>query len=244
MTTFPYPGLSLHHDSGVGVLDKASHLLSVLEAGPASVSRIVAVTGLTRPTAYRLALALQRLRLVTRDAKGRYHLGPRLSEMATLEHGDRMLSLAGSLLPELRARTAASARIYRRCEEGQLCVAAAEIPKARPVPVGTALMARSGATAQVLIAWEEPETLYKGLMGARFTADTLIQVRRRGWSQSFEPADDSTATLAAPVRGPGGRVVAALALTGQADRLTGNAARQVVGSLIDAALRLGEVSGA
>lgn len=169
MTTYPSPTATLRHDSGVAVLDKASLLLSVLEDGPASVSRIVALTGLTRPTAHRLALALQRLRLVTRDNGGRFLLGPRLGEMAVTEHGDRMLAQATPVLAELREETGASARLHRRCDGHQLCVAVAETadPATPPLPVGTAAGLRSGPVAQVLLAWEEPDVLYQGLVEAR-----------------------------------------------------------------------------
>lgn len=238
------PPFGLGHDSGVAVLDKASLLLSVLEDGPASVSRIVCVTGLTRPTAHRLALALQRLRLVTRDARGRFLLGPRLSEMAVVEHGDRMLGLAGSVLTGLRDRTGASARLYRRCEDRLLCVAGAETSSnvAETVPVGTAFPMRSGPVAQVLLAWEEPDVLYRGLVGARFTATVLAGVRRRGWAQSSGERNGGPAALTAPVRGPGGRVVAALCLSGPVGLLTEEPAREFGSAVIDAALRLGEAS--
>ena len=244
MTTLSCTDLPLPHDSGVGVLNKASLLLSVLEEGPASLSRIVVVTGLTRPTAHRLAQAMERLRLVTRDAKGRFQLGPRLGEMAVVVHGDRMLALAGSVLADLRDRTGAGARLYRRREDVQLCVAGAETTTAGmvAVPVGTAFTLRSGAVAQVLLAWEEPEVLYAGVTRARFTAAALTQVRRRGWAQSFGTWDTDVVTLAAPVRGPGGRVVAALSLSGPASVLTREPSREFGGAVIDAALRLGEAS--
>ena len=45
--------------SGVGVLDKAALVLSALEAGPAPLAQLVATTGLARPTAHRLAVALE-----------------------------------------------------------------------------------------------------------------------------------------------------------------------------------------
>ncbi|MEU9931499.1 helix-turn-helix domain-containing protein [Streptomyces anulatus] len=239
MTTWPSPTDTLRHDSGVAVLDKASLLLSVLEDGPASVSRIVALTGLTRPTAHRLALALQRLRLVTRDARGRFLLGPRLGEMAVVEHGDRMLEQTAPVLTELRDATHSSARLHRRCEGHQLCVAAAEAADAEEdaVPVGTAAGLWTGPVAQVLLAWEEPDVLYQGLARARFTAAMLAQVRHRGWAQgSGGPAVDA-ATLAVPVRGPGGRVVAALSLSGPR---TGPRVREFTATMIDAAMRLGE----
>ncbi|MCG6500140.1 helix-turn-helix domain-containing protein, partial [Kitasatospora sp. A2-31] len=57
--------------SGVGVLDKTSLLLGVLADGPASLRTLSDVTGLSRATVHRLALALESIRLLTRDARGR-----------------------------------------------------------------------------------------------------------------------------------------------------------------------------
>ena len=68
--------------SGVGVIDKASLVLNALESGPATLAQLVATTHLARPTAHRIAVALEYHRLVTRDAQGRFTLGPRLSELA------------------------------------------------------------------------------------------------------------------------------------------------------------------
>ena len=45
--------------SGVGVLDKAAIVLSALEAGPSTLAQLVTATGLARPTAHRLAVALE-----------------------------------------------------------------------------------------------------------------------------------------------------------------------------------------
>ena len=64
--------------SGVGVLDKAALVLSALEAGPATLAQLVSSTGLARPTAHRLAVALEYHRMVARDMQGRFILGPRL----------------------------------------------------------------------------------------------------------------------------------------------------------------------
>jgi hypothetical protein len=69
--------------SGVGVLDKAASVLGALEAGPATLAQLVSSTGLARPTAHRLAVALEHHRLVARDMQGRFVLGPRLNERAT-----------------------------------------------------------------------------------------------------------------------------------------------------------------
>ena len=69
-------------NSGVGVLDKAVTILGTLESGPHSLAELVAATGIARPTAHRLAVALEHHRLVARDLQGRFVLGPRSSELA------------------------------------------------------------------------------------------------------------------------------------------------------------------
>ena len=69
----------MDNSSGVGVLDKAASVLSALEAGPATLAQLVAATHLARPTAHRLAVALEHHRLVARDMQGRFVLGPRLA---------------------------------------------------------------------------------------------------------------------------------------------------------------------
>ena len=57
--------------SGVGVLDKSVLVLDVLEARPRSLAELVEATGLSRATAHRLAVALERHGLVRRDEDGR-----------------------------------------------------------------------------------------------------------------------------------------------------------------------------
>src|SRR5699024_379340 len=73
----------MDNSSGVGVLDKAATVLGALEAGPATLAQLVAATHLARPTAHRLAVALEFHRFVARDMQGRFILGPRLSELAS-----------------------------------------------------------------------------------------------------------------------------------------------------------------
>ena len=58
----------------------------------------------------------------------------------------------------------------------------------------------AGSAAQVLLAWEEPDRLHRGLRGARFTATALAAVRRRGWAQSVGEREAGVASVSAPVR--------------------------------------------
>ncbi|HWG22883.1 IclR family transcriptional regulator [Actinospica sp.] len=228
--------------SGVGVLDKAASVLSALEAGPATLAGLVAATGLARPTAHRLAVALEHHRLVSRDIQGRFVLGPRLSELAVAAGEDRLLAAAGPVLANLRDVSGESAQLYRRQGEMRVCVAAAErLTGLRDtVPVGVALPMAAGSGAQVLLAWEEPDRLHRGLQGARFTATTLAGVRRRGWAQSVAEREMGVASVSAPVRGPNNRVIAAVSISGPVERLTRYPGKLHAEAVLEAAGRLSE----
>ena len=104
----------MDNGSGVGVLDKAALVLAALEAGPATLAGLVAGTGLARPTAHRLAVALEHHRLVARDMQGRFVLGPRLAELSAAAGEDRLLAAAGPVLARLRDITGESAQLWRR----------------------------------------------------------------------------------------------------------------------------------
>ena len=229
--------------SGVGVLDKAATVLGALEAGPATLAQLVQSTGLARPTAHRLAVALEHHRLVARDMQGRFILGGRLAELAAAAGEDRLLAAAGPVLTALRDHTGESAQLYRRQGEHRICVAAAERPIGLrdSVPLGATLTMKAGSAAQVLLAWEEPDRLHRGLHGARFTATMLSAVRRRGWAQSIGERESGVGSVSAPVRGPNGRVVAALSVSGPIERITRQPGRLHAASVISSANHLTEV---
>ena len=229
--------------SGVGVLDKAATVLSALEAGPATLAQLVSATGLARPTAHRLAVALEHHRLVARDMQGRFVLGPRLAELAAAAGEDRLLAAAGPILTALRDHTGESAQLYRRQGDQRGCVAAAERPSGLrdSIPVGMSLSMQAGSAAQVLLAWEEPDRLHRGLHGAKFTATALSGVRRRGWSQSISEREPGVASVSAPVRGPSGRVVAAVSISGPVERSSRQPGRVHAAAVVSAANRLTEI---
>ncbi|MSV63010.1 MAG: helix-turn-helix domain-containing protein, partial [Actinobacteria bacterium] len=98
-------------NSGVGVLDKAVRILTVLESGPHSLAELVSATGIARPTAHRLAVALEFHRLVARDLTGRFILGPRSGELSAAAGEDRLLASATPALIALRDATGESAQL-------------------------------------------------------------------------------------------------------------------------------------
>ena len=238
-----YQRMDESYASGVGVIDKASMLLDALEGGPLSLAGLVAATGLARPTAHRLATALEHHRLVARDMSGRFVLGPRLPELAAAAGEDRLVAAAGPALAHLRETTGESAQLYRRQGDRRICVAAAErLSGLRDtVPVGAVLTMHAGSAAQVLLAWEEPDRLHRGLQGAAFNATTLSGVRRRGWAQSVGEREAGVASVSAPVRSPSGRVIAAVSISGPIERLSRQPGRLHAATVIAGANKLTEV---
>jgi len=232
----------MDNTSGVGVLDKAALVLAALESGPASLAALVATTGLARPTAHRLAVALEHHRLVARDMQGRFILGPRLAELSAAAGEDRLLAAAGPVLARLRDITGESTQLFRRQGDYRVCVAAAERPTGLrdTVPVGSQLTMNAGSAAQILLAWEDPERMNRGLQKAAFSAAALAGVRRRGWAQSVGEREPGIGSVSACVRSPAGKVIAAVSVSGPLERLTRQPGRMHAPAVVAAAERLSQ----
>ena len=229
-------------NSGVGVLDKAAAILNTLEAGPHSLAELVAATGIARPTAHRLAVALEFHRYVARDLSGRFVLGPRASELGAAAGEDRLLAAAAPALAALRDATGESAQLYKRQGDQRICVAVAErLSGLRDsVPVGAALTMQAGSAAQILLAWEDSEKIHRGVANARFTAAQLAADRRRGWAQSIGEREAGVTSVSAPVRGPNGKVIAAVSISGPIERLGRQPGRVHAAAVVATAARLSE----
>ena len=229
-------------NSGVGVLDKAVSILAALESGPHSLAELVAVTGIARPTAHRLAVALEHHRLVSRDLTGRFILGKRNGELAAAAGEDRLLAAAAPALAALRDATGESAQLYKRQGDQRVCVAVAErLSGLRDsVPVGASLTMQAGSAAQVLLAWEDSEKIHRALTKARFTAAHLAAVRRRGWAQSVGEREAGVASVSAPVRGPNNKVIAAVGISGPIERLGRQPGRLHAAAVVATAAKLSE----
>src|SRR5262245_25703783 len=147
--------------SGVGVIDKSATILEALaELGRASLAELVDATGLPRPTAHRLAVALETHGLVGRDEQGRFRLGVRLAAWGrrAAAPASELLEHAGAVLADLQDETGESAQLYLRDGDHRVCVAAAERPAGLrdTVPVGAQLPLVAGSGGKVLLAWADP----------------------------------------------------------------------------------------
>ena len=209
----------MDNSSGVGVVDKTVALLDAVSDGPASLADLVERTGIARPTAHRLAVALEHHGLLARDDAGRFILGTRLLQWAG--EVDPLLPRAQAAVIDLRDRTRVSAQVYRRQGDGRLCIAAAEpVAGLRDnVPVGSILTMKAGSAAQVLVAWLPAADLRMALRGAVFGSTDLRDVRDRGWASSVGQREAGVASVSAPVRDRDGQVIAAVSLSGPIERL-------------------------
>ncbi len=225
--------------SGIGVLDKTVAVLTAAAAEPAGLADLVERTGIPRATAHRLAVALEVHRLLARDSDGRFVPGPRLAELAATA-SDPLLERAGEVLAWLRDTAGESAQLYRRDGLDRVCVATAERASGlrTTVPLGARLPMTAGSGAQVLCAWEPPETVALLLAQAEFSDRTLAEVRRRGWAQSVGQREAGVASVSAPVFGASRLVVAAISVSGPVERLGRSPGQRLAPVLAAASQRL------
>lgn len=222
------------------MLDKAVALLGVVRAGPASLAGLVEGTGISRPTAHRLAVALEHHGLLGRDGAGRFVVGARVAELAAAAP-DPLLPAAGPVLRAAMEASGESAQLYRRAGSSRVCVAAAERDGhglRDSVPVGAVLTMTAGSAAQVLLAWAPADELEGALASAVFTAADLARARQRGWAQSAGQREEGVASVSAPVRDGAGRVVAAVSVSGPLSRLGRSPGRAHATTVLAAAAAL------
>jgi len=195
--------------SGIGVLDKTFAIVDALEAGPRSLTDLVAATGLSRATAHRLAVALEAHGMVGRDDRGRFVLGARLLPLA---------DLARPAIEWLRDETGESAQLYVAQRGVRVCVLSLESPHGLRtiVPLGAVLPLDRGSAGRVLSG---------------------EAVGRRGWIESVEEREPGVASVSAPVRDASGAVIAAVSVSGPIPRMSRAPGRRYGATVVEAARR-------
>ena len=228
--------------TNVGVLDKSVTILAALaERGPLSLAGLVDATGLSRPTAHRLAAALEAHRLVGRDGAGRYRLGLRVLAWAgavSAEFG--LAEAARPVLEALRDETGESAQLFVRDGDSRLCVAASERPSGLrdTVPVGAVLPIDRGSGGKVLLAYAAD-----GAGGSAADLAELETIRRRGWAASVAEREEGVCSVSAPVLDSAGRIHAALGISGPINRLGRQPGRHLSAPVVAAARELERRAG-
>ena len=218
--------------TAVGVLDRCVALLDLLADGPRSLRRLADASGLPRPTAHRLLVALEAHRLVARDATGAFRLGPRLTELAAAAGPELDLAtLADPVLDRLHRATGESVQLYVRSGDRRLCIAARDAGTGLrdSVPVGALLPLEVGSGGKVLLAWSASSTGNAAVPEAELAA-----VRSRGWAASVAEREPGVASVSAPVLRADGSIAAALCVSGPISRV-GQSPERPLRSLVVAA---------
>lgn len=227
--------------SGVQTLDRAVSILdTIARDGASTLADLVRETGLARPTAHRLAVALERQALVVRDGDGRFRLGARLVGWgAAAGAALALVEPARAVLQRLSAGTGESAQLYVREGDQRVCVATHERPTGLrdTVALGAVMPLTKGSGAKVLIAWAADRD--------RFDVDpaVLAVVRRAGWAATVGEREPGVASVSAPVR-VGDQVVAALSVSGPAERLGPDPGARFAEAVLAAAAELERDRGA
>jgi DNA-binding IclR family transcriptional regulator len=187
--------------SGVGVLDKVAAILAALEPAPLGLAGLVDATGIPRPTAHRLATALEDHGLVRRDDQGRFALGLRLVALGHAAAGELdVTEAARPALTRLRDETGESVQLYVRDGERRVCTLSLESPHGLRtiVTLGASLPLDKGSAGKVL----------RG------------EWTRAGWAESVAEREAGVASVSAPVLGADGVVHAAVSVSGPIERTT------------------------
>lgn len=200
-----------------------------------TLSEVARLAGITRATARRILLTLERLGHVRSDGK-RFSLTPRVLSLgwAYLASLD-VWEVAQPLMEELAEQTGES------CSAAALdlpdVVYVARVPTRRimsiTLNVGTRLPAHATSMGRVLLAALEPDELDAYLATSPLEAYTertvtdperlrrvLSGIRSQGWAMVDQELEVGLRSIAAPVRGRDGRTSAALNVSAAAARVS------------------------
>lgn len=212
------------------VIDRAFAILGTFRGGHLrqTLSEISRATGLPIATCYRIVQRLVEWGALERDSEGKYRIGLRLWEVASLAPRSVGLQrLARPYMQDLYETTGYATHLAVREGTELVLIERFQSPRRsvrRPL-VGHRYALHATAIGQVLLAHAPPEVQEEVLSGtlASFTPRTitdretlersLADVHRNGYAVSDREIDDVHISLASPVRGPDGTVVAAVSLS-------------------------------
>jgi DNA-binding IclR family transcriptional regulator len=226
-------------------------LLCFTDASDITLTEISSRVGLHKSTVHRLLASLEGKGFVMRDpSTDKYRLGFRLWELsANLTQSDDPGQILLPDMERLRDQIDETISLYVLDGLERVRIQAVQSNQAirRVAPVGARMPLYVGASSKVLLSFAEPavqEQLFTSAdwpagMGREAFLQQLSETRRQGYATSVEEREPGAAALAAPILGRGGKLVAALAVSGPANRLTLEKMQEHAPLIMESARRMG-----
>lgn len=221
------------------------------EAPHQTLSEVAARSGLTRAGARRILLTLQTLGYVESDGKW-FQLTPRILDLGFAYLSSMPIwNLAEPVMEHLVEQVKESSSVA--VLDGTDIVYVMRVPTHKimknSLGIGSRLPAFCTSLGRMLLAGLGDDEVRARLEAAPRTAltrhtvtelDALVarvqQVRRQGWCLINQELEEGLISLAAPLYGPQGRMIAALNLSGQANRTSARMMQeQLLPPLLEAA---------
>ena len=238
-------------------IERAFAVLDAVARRPAGVTALAGRVGLPKSTVARLLASLEELGAVERDTARGWRVGPRVAALAETVSPERSLgALARPALVELVRSLGEDAGLG--LPDGRDVLYVEQVESDHPVQVrdwaGTRAPMHAVPSGLVLLAdWPASavdEYVAQGL--AALTARTVVKpeelrrrlddVRRTGYAWGLEEFADGINSVAAPVRDPRGKVVAAIHAHGPAYRFPADGEKdRITGEVAAAALSIGRL---
>jgi DNA-binding IclR family transcriptional regulator len=252
-------GVTARHDSSNelpvrtadGAVERALAVLCCFsrETPTLGVTEIGERLNLTKSTVHRLLQALVAQGLVTQDAAGRrYTLGYRVLALAQAVPGEADLRhICQAHMRWLLGVTEETIALYVAAGDVRICLDELESPRILRMSAGIGrcfALPRGAAGRALLLDGPEGGDLWRRVTSAlssgeitRLLAD-LREARACGYVLTMGETVDGAASLAAPIHGPDGGIIAALSVGGPASRFTPDTVTRYSAVLLEAVARI------
>jgi IclR family pca regulon transcriptional regulator len=200
-----------------------------------TLSEVAKKTIMTRASARRFLITLEHLGYVCTDGK-RFRLAPRILDLGFAYLSS--VNIWDAAVPHMEAisaelNEACSASVIEGCE----VVYVARVPATRlttaSLNLGARLPALATSMGRVLLAYLPEDKARERVVSCAHHAYTrrtitdrddlwkaILRVRKQGWAFVDQELEDGLRSIAVPLRGKSGRVVAALNVSGHAGKVT------------------------
>jgi DNA-binding IclR family transcriptional regulator len=241
----------------VGVLSKALDIIDMLRntAEGATLTDISAALKLPKPTVFRIVRTLESRAYLERTDAGRYRLSSKLRSASDESGMEHLLTAAQPIMRRLVDAHRETVNLAL-LDGGEIVVVQAfESPESLRMSskVGNRRHIHSTALGKALIAWMNPDEALrllrlKGLprfMPRTLTSEKAVmkelgRVRKLGYAEDREENEPGGRCVAVPVRDAGGRVIAALSVSGPINRMRDRKIAAILRDLIPAGKELSQ----